>query len=229
MVDAGCEGLVVYQETYHRPTYQEMHTAGPKKDFDWRLDCPERGYDGGFRRLGIGALLGLADWRYEAVALAAHLDFLQKHCWKANFTIALPRMRPAAGGFQPRQLVSDREFIQALAAYRITFPEVGIVVSTRESPSLRDAMIPLGATSMSAGSHTEPGGYTGQGADDLHLTVKGKRVERSCQTKTDKAEGQFDISDERSPAEFAEVLRSKGFDPVWKDWDEAILTADQPR
>jgi 2-iminoacetate synthase len=223
MVDAGSEGLVVYQETYHRETYTELHTAGPKKDFDWRLDCPERGYEGGFRRLGIGALLGLADWKYEAVALAAHLEYLQKHCWKAHFTIALPRMRPAAGEFQPRQLVSDREFLQALAAFRLTFPEVGIVVSTRESPKLRDAVIPLMATSMSAGSHTEPGGYTGQGREDLHLTVKGRRVERECDKETDVAEGQFDISDDRSPAAFAEVLRSKGFDPVWKDWDEAIL------
>jgi 2-iminoacetate synthase len=223
MVDAGSEGLVVYQETYHRETYTELHTAGPKKDFDWRLDCPERGYEGGFRRLGIGALLGLADWKYEAVALAVHLEYLQKHCWKAHFTIALPRMRPAAGEFQPRQLVSDREFLQALAAFRLTFPEVGIVVSTRESPKLRDAVIPLMATSMSAGSHTEPGGYTGQGREDLHLTVKGRRVERECDKETDVAEGQFDISDDRSPAAFAEVLRSKGFDPVWKDWDEAIL------
>ena len=223
MVDAGAEGLIVYQETYHRETYAVMHTAGPKKDYDWRLACPERGYAGGFRRIGLGALLGMTDWRYEASALAAHLEYLQKHCWKASYSVSFPRLRPAAGGFQPTQPVGDREFLQMIAAFRLCFPEVGIVLSTREPKELRDAMIPLGITSMSAGSHTEPGGYTGQGNEDLHLTVKGRRVERSCQNSTDKAEGQFDISDDRSADEVAELLRSKGFDPVWKDWDEGIL------
>lgn len=223
MVDAGAEGLIVYQETYHRETYAVMHTAGPKKDYDWRLACPERGYAGGFRRIGLGALLGMTDWRYEATALAAHLEYLQKHCWKASYSVSFPRLRPAAGGFQPTQPVGDREFLQMIAAFRLCFPEVGIVLSTREPKELRDAMIPLGITSMSAGSHTEPGGYTGQGNEDLHLTVKGRRVERSCQNSTDKAEGQFDISDDRSADEVAELLRSKGFDPVWKDWDEGIL------
>lgn len=223
MVEAGAEGLIVYQETYHRPTYAVMHTAGPKKDYDWRLACPERGYAGGFRRIGVGALLGMADWRYEVMALAAHLEYLQKHCWKAHFTMALPRLRPAAGGFTPSHPVKDADFIQMIAALRVAFPDVGIILSTRESPALRDAMLPLGITSMSAGSHTEPGGYTGQGQSDLHLTVKGRRVERSCATPQDKAEGQFDIADERTPGEIAALLIARGFDPVWKDWDEAIL------
>lgn len=225
MVNAGSEGLVVYQETYDREAYAEMHTAGPKKDFDWRLECPERGHAGGFRRIGIGALFGLADWRTEALGLAAHLDYLQQHCWKASFTVSMPRLRPAAGGFQPRHEFTDRDFIQLVAAFRIAFPEVGIVLSTREPRALRDALIPMGITAMSAGSHTEPGGYTGQGTDDLHRTVRGRRVELetsetpSCSSAT----GQFDIADERSPAEIAELLRSKGFEPVWKDWDEVIL------
>ncbi|MBP7949675.1 MAG: 2-iminoacetate synthase ThiH [Verrucomicrobiales bacterium] len=223
MVEAGAEGLTVYQETYDRQAYAEMHTAGPKKNFDWRLECPERGYAGGFRRIGIGALLGLADWKREALALAAHLEWLQKHCWKAGFTISLPRLRPAAGGFHPRHPVTDRDFVQLICAFRVTFPETGIVLSTREPAALRDGLLPLGITSMSAGSHTEPGGYTGQGGQDLHLTVKGRRVERACQQSGDKAEGQFTISDERSAAGIAEMLRSRGFDPVWKDWDEAIL------
>ncbi len=226
MVAAGAEGLVVYQETYERTAYSEMHTAGPKKDFDWRLECPERGFAGGFRRIGIGALLGLADWKWEALALAAHLEYLQKHCWKAHFTISLPRLRPAAGGFQPAYHISDREFAQAICAFRVCFPEVGIVLSTREPAALRDALIPLGITSMSAGSHTEPGGYTGQGAEDLHLTVKGRRVERHCSTSGDRAEQQFAISDERSAAELAAALIRQGFDPVWKDWDEAILSSE---
>ena len=99
IVDAGAEGLVVYQETYNRAVYAEMHTAGPKRDFNFRLDCVERGYDAGFRRLGIGVLFGLSRWQEEAIALAAHLEYLLKHCWQAQISVSLPRLRPAAGGF----------------------------------------------------------------------------------------------------------------------------------
>lgn len=225
MTEAGAEGLVVYQETYQRETYAVLHTAGPKKDFDWRLACPERAYAGGFRRIGIGALFGLADWRQEALALAAHLEWLQNHCWKAAYTVAMPRMRPAAGGFVPAFGFSDAEFVQLLCAFRICFPQTGIVLSTREPQELRDALVPLGVTVMSAGSHTEPGGYTGVGKDDLHLTRKGRRVELEERTGSDSATGQFEIADERSPAEIERLLRRMGLDPVWKDWDEAILAS----
>jgi 2-iminoacetate synthase len=163
LVHAGAEGLVVYQETYHRPTYARVHLSGPKKDYDWRLDCPERAYDAGFRRIGIGALYGLWHWREEAIALAAHIEHLLRVCWKAQITVSLPRLRPAAGDFHPPHPLPDREFIQLLCALRITFPQIGIVLSTREPAALRDAIAPLGVTMMSAGSHTEPGGYTGQG------------------------------------------------------------------
>ena len=242
MVDAGCEGLVVYQETYHRGAYAEFHTAGPKKRFDWRLECPERGYKGGFRRIGIGALMGLADWRYELLRLAAHLEYLYRTCWKSTFTISLPRLRPAAGNFKPEYPFSDAEFVQALCAFRVCFPQVGIILSTREPRALRDALFPLGITSISAGSHTEPGGYTGEGADDVHLTVRGRRVEVSdesaptpCNVSKGEtsATGQFDIADERSPSEIAAHLSQIGLEPVWKDWDPSILAAPnqntQPR
>jgi 2-iminoacetate synthase len=221
LVRAGAEGLVVYQETYDRATYQRMHTAGPKKNYDWRLACPERAYAGGFRRIGIGALFGLQEWRSEALALAAHLEHLLRHCWKAQFTVSLPRLRPCAGGFQPEFHMDDREFIQLVCAFRICFPQVGIVLSTREPAALRDALIPLGVTLMSAGSHTEPGGYTGEGKSELHLTIKGRQVKP--ESAADSATEQFEISDERSPAEIAQLLQSKGFEPVWKDWDSAIL------
>jgi 2-iminoacetate synthase len=221
LAQAGSEGLVVYQETYDRTTYQRMHTAGPKKDYDWRLACPERAYAGGFRRIGIGALFGLQDWRREALALTGHLEHLLRHCWKAQFTVSLPRLRPCAGGFQPEFHMDDREFIQLVCAFRVCFPQVGIVLSTREPAALRDALIPLGVTLMSAGSHTEPGGYTGEGKSDLHLTIKGRQVKP--ESSAESATGQFEISDERSPAEIARILQSKGFDPVWKDWDSAIL------
>ncbi len=221
LVEAGCEGLVVYQETYHRETYREMHLTGPKKDFDWRLDCAERAYAAGFRRLGVGALFGLWNWRDEALALVAHIEHLQRTCWKAQITVSLPRMRPAAGEFQPRDILPDREFIQLLAALRVTFPQVGLVLSTREPSDLRDAIAPMGITMMSAGSHTEPGGYTGQGKDNLHQTLKG----RAIAAEGEKAEAQFSISDDRSPREVADRLRQLGLEPVWKDWDAAILNA----
>ncbi len=222
IVDSGAEGLVVYQETYHRETYARMHLAGPKKDFDWRLDCPERGHEAGFRRIGIGALFGLADWRFEALALAAHLEHLQRVCWKSQLTVSLPRLRPAAGEFEPEHPLPDREFIQLLCALRITFPAVGIVLSTREPAPLRDLVAPLGVTMMSAGSHTEPGGYTGQGKDALHLTVRGKILPGSG---GDAATEQFSISDERDARTVESVLQRLGLDPVWKDWDAGILGA----
>jgi len=231
LVEHGAEGLIVYQETYDRETYKKLHTAGPKKNFDWRLECPERAYAGGFRRIGIGALFGLADWKTEAMALAAHLEYLYKHCWKASYTIAFPRMRPYAGNYQyqpnPDLFLNDRLLVQLSCAFRICFPQVGIVGSTREPATLRDSLVPLGITHMSAGSQTDPGGYTGAGTDDLHLTVKGKRVEvdtleepvSSCSRATE----QFTIDDKRSPARIASMLKEKGYESVWKDWDLEIL------
>jgi 2-iminoacetate synthase len=226
IVEAGAEGLVVYQETYNRGVYAEMHTAGPKRDFNYRLDCAERGYEAGFRRLGIGALIGLSPWQDEAVALAAHLEHLFKHCWQAQITVSVPRLRPAAGGFRPLFSMSDRELAQLVCALRLTFPQVGIVMSTRESAPLRDALASIGVTMMSAGSRTEPGGYTRQGHEHLHLTVRGRIVAPDYQEGEDQlATGQFEISDERSPAEIAAVLRHRGLEPVWKDWDQALCGA----
>ena len=222
LVKAGAEGVVVYQETYHRPTYARLHIAGPKKDYDWRLACPERAHAAGFRRIGIGMLCGLWDWREEAICLAAHLDHLLRTCWRAHFTISLPRLRPAAGGFEPTHPVNDRDFVQMLCAFRLHFPRIGLVLSTREPAELRDAVAPLGITLMSAGSHTEPGGYTGLGRDNLHLTVRGRAL--SCDAPTDAlATEQFSTSDQRTPQEVAARLGQMGLDPVWKDWDRGIL------
>ena len=222
LVEAGAEGLVVYQETYNRGVYAEMHTSGPKRDFNWRLACPERAYAAGFRRIGIGALFGLAPWRPEAMALAAHLEFLLRHCWQANFTVSLPRLRPAAGKFVPPYSLGERALAQLVCAFRICFPQVGIVLSTREPAPLRDALVSLGVTMMSSGSHTEPGGYTGQGRHAVHQTVRGRILPPDAGVDA-LATGQFEISDERSPAEVASVLRRRGFEPVWKDWDQALV------
>ena len=122
IVNAGAEALVVYQETYDRRIYGELHTAGPKRDFDWRLDCAERGYAAGFRRLGIGVLFGLAPWQQDALALAAHVEYLLKHCWQAQISVSFPRLRPAAGEFSPAFTMSDRDLAQAICAFRVTFP-----------------------------------------------------------------------------------------------------------
>lgn len=225
LVQAGAEGLIVYQETYHQPTYAQLHLSGPKKDFEYRLETPERAYAAGFRRIGIGALIGLWNWREELVSLAMHAEYLLKHCWKSLLTVSLPRLRPAAGQFQPMDWLPDREFVQAVCALRICFPQIGIVLSTREPAALRDALVPLGITMMSAGSLTEPGGYTGQGRDTLHHTVKGKPVPLEVKPSDAIATEQFAISDERSAGAIAQLLRSKGFEPVWKDWDPSILSA----
>jgi len=200
LVDAGCDGLVVYQETYDRGTYGAVHLKGKKRNYDWRLAALDRGAAAGMRRLGLGALLGLHDdWRMEALAVATHARALIRRWWRCEVSVALPRLRPAAGGFEPLDPVSDRDFVQLLCALRLLLPDVGVTLSTREAPAFRDALLRLGVTAMSAGSHTEPGGYAA--ASD--------------------AEPQFEISDSRSPAEIAAVLRTAGYDPVWKDWERA--------
>ena len=230
LVAAGSDGLIVYQETYDRAVYAEMHTAGPKRNFDWRLETPERAYAAGFRRLGISPLYGLADWRFEALSVVAHADYLLRNCWKAAITISLPRLRPCAGEFEPLTHLSDRELVQLVCAFRLMFPDVGIVLSTRENSKLRDGLIPLGVTMMSAGARTEPGGYTGAGKEKIHHTERGiiKEIASGSSEWAPQANhptnatGQFQIADERSPFEVAERIRKLGYEPVWKDWDAAL-------
>ena len=227
LVQAGADGLVVYQESYDRAVYAKVHTAGPKRDFEWRLETPERAYAAGFRRLGVGALYGLGDWRLEAIGVAAHAQYLLRHCWKAQLTISLPRLRPAAGEFQPLSRMTDCELVQLLCAFRLMFPDVGLVLSTREHATLRDGLFPLGITLISAGSHTEPGGYTGAGKEKLHHTQRGRIVELGASewanVGTDlRATRQFDIADERSPQQVRELIQRLGYEPVWKDWDAAL-------
>ncbi len=229
LVRAGAEGLVVYQETYDRAVYAAMHIAGPKRNFDWRLETPERAYAAGFRRIGIGALYGLGDWRLEAISVAAHARYLLRHCWKAQLTISLPRLRPCAGEFQPLVHISDRELVQLVCAFRLMFPDAGLVLSTREPVKLRNGLIPLGITLISAGSHTEPGGYTGAGKEKLHHTLRGRitdLVADECvgaRNATTDATGQFQIADERSSEEVAAQICQLGYEPVWKDWDAALI------
>lgn len=210
LVAAGCEGLVVYQETYHQPTYEELHTAGPKRRFFWRMDTPDRAYAAGFRRLGIGALFGLHDWRSEALAVAAHALYLTRRCWKAQISVSLPRMRPASGNFEQSHFMHNREFVQTLCALRLLLPHASIVLSTREPAHLRDGLVTLGVTTMSAGSSTEPGGYSS--------------FDETTWTPTSEQKGeQFHISDERPPQVIAAMIRGQGYEAVWKDFDEALV------
>ena len=197
LVAAGAEGMVVYQETYDRTVYKTHHLHGPKSDYDARIGALERAGDAGFRRLGLGVLVGLADPRHDLLLLAAHARYLVKHYWRAEVTISLPRLRPAAGfaGPDPGSAMSDGELVQALCALRLFLPDVGLVLSTREHPVLRDGLVRLGVTHMSAGSRTEPGGYL----------------------NPERAEEQFAVEDARSPAEVVRSIRSAGYDPVWED------------
>lgn len=202
----GVDGLVVFQETYNEELYAKVHLGGKKRDYQWRLATPERGGEAGFRRIGLGALLGLGDWRVETLFMALHARYLSRTFWKSQVTISFPRLQPAAGGFEPLHPVSDFDLVQLITALRIFLPDVGFTLSTRESPQLRDHLIPLGITSMSAGSRTDPGGYT------------------HAQETEAEAGAQFTIADERSPGVVADVIRSHGYEPVWKDWDGAFVS-----
>jgi 2-iminoacetate synthase len=206
LVAAGCEGVVVYQETYHPETYGRVHLAGRKRHYEWRLLGPERAARAGMRRIGVGALLGLHDdWRYEAIAMAAHARFLMRHHWRSQVAVSVPRLRPSPAGWQPMDPVGDRDLTQLVCALRLAAPDAGIVLSTRESAELRDGLFRIGVTHVSAGSHTEPGGYE----------------------HPDEATGQFEVADLRSPADVADRLRSLGYDPVWED--PALVSAGAER
>ncbi|TML80850.1 MAG: 2-iminoacetate synthase ThiH [Actinobacteria bacterium] len=200
---AGVDGVVIYQETYDPDSYARFHVAGKKRDYEFRLGGPERAARAGIRRLGIGALLGLHEpWREDAIALAAHALHLLKVAWRQELAVSVPRIRPSASGYSPEHPVTDRELAQLICALRLVLPDTGIVMSTREAPGFRDALVPLGVTHTSAGSHTDPGGYTEPG----------------------EAEGQFEVDDTRAPEEVADALRALGYEPVWKDWD-ALMRA----
>ncbi|HPS29509.1 MAG TPA: 2-iminoacetate synthase ThiH [bacterium] len=194
--DAHLDGLYIYQETYNRTVYDSVHPFGKKKDYDWRLETAVRGAKAGISKIGIGFLLGLHDFREDAISLADHLNFLMRNHWQSEYSLSFPRIRNAAGVNDAFKNVSDRDFVQLVCALRLMFPETGMSLSTREYPGFRDAIIPLGFTNLSAGSSTAPGGY--------------------CESNHNLQ--QFEVEDPRTPEQISTVLKQIGFDPVWKDW-----------
>lgn len=200
LMELGLHTVYVYQETYNVGKYKVYHPKGKKSDFDYRMETTARLGRAGVYKTGIGFLIGLEDWRTEAYFNALHLAYLEKNFWKTKYSISFPRLRPHTGMFNPDYPVSDRNLVQMITAYRIFNENVELSISVRESEKFRNNIMRLGITSMSAGSKTEPGGYTSSNG----------------------ALEQFAVHDDRSPSEFADVIRSQGYEPVWKDWDSSL-------
>lgn len=199
LADAGVDGVTLFQESYNPEVYAQHHPSGPKRDYANRLDSVERAAQADLTFLGLGALLGINDWREEAFYLGLHASYLQRRYWRASVALSFPRMRPAHGSLPPPYPVSDAHLVQLMCALRVHLPDVAMTLSTRESPGFREQLVRLAATKMSAGAKTTPGGYTGKTA----------------------AEAQFEVADGRSLPEVAAAIAALGFDPVMKDWDRA--------
>jgi len=200
LIAGGLHTVLVYQETYHREDYKKHHPKGKKSNFQYRIETPDRLGRAGVHKIGLGILIGLEDWRTDSFFTALHLQYLERTYWQTKYSISFPRLRPFSGGLEPKVDMKDRELVQLICAWRIFNQEVELSLSTRELPKFRDHVMQLGITSISAGSKTNPGGYA----------VEPESLE------------QFEIADERSPAEMARVIASKGYEAVWKDWDQAL-------
>ncbi|MCM1022086.1 MAG: 2-iminoacetate synthase ThiH [Muribaculum sp.] len=198
LAKSGLNGVVCFQETYNRANYKKYHPAGMKSNFEWRLNGFDRMGQAGMHKIGMGVLIGLEDWRTDVTMMARHLQYLRKHYWRTRYSVNFPRMRPSEGHFQPNVVMSDRELAQLTFAFRLFDNDVDISFSTRENPTFRNNIASLGATSMSAGSKTDPGGYY---------------------TYPQSLE-QFAVSDERTPAKVEADLKKIGYEVVWKDWDK---------
>ncbi|WP_445455845.1 2-iminoacetate synthase ThiH [Flavobacterium sp. HNIBRBA15423] len=204
---AGVHTVLVYQETYHEEVYKKYHPKGKKSNFEFRLETPDRIGKAGIHKIGLGVLLGLENWRTDSFFNALHIDYLQKNYWQSKYSVSFPRLRPAEGIIEPNFIMNDKDLTQLICAYRIWNPDLEISVSTRENEKFRDNIIPIGTTTMSAGSKTNPGGYS----------VDKQSLE------------QFETSDERSAFEIAAIIRQKGYEPVWKDWDRTFSSKAESR
>lgn len=196
LIQAGCDSLTLYQETYHPDSYKKHHLSGKKKNYLNRLDAADEGGKAGFYRINLGALFGLYDWRFEALSLFEHLRYMQKKYWTSKLSVSFPRIQKMVGEFAPDHELTDRDLTQLICAFRIAFPDLGITLSTREKAGFRNHVLKLGVTTMSAESHTAPGGYSG---------------------KEDSTE-QFETSDHRSLEDVQSKLLALGYEPVMRDW-----------
>jgi len=198
LTHSGLNGVVCFQETYNRERYNVYHPAGMKANFEWRVNGFDRMGQAGVHKIGMGILIGLEDWRTDVTMMARHLEYLRRHYWRTRYSVNFPRMCPSEGHFQPNVVMSDKELAQLTFAFRIFDHDVDISFSTRERPDFRNHIATLGATSMSAGSKTDPGGY---------YTYP-------------KSLAQFDVTDPRTPQQVADDIRAAGYEAVWKDWDK---------
>jgi 2-iminoacetate synthase len=198
LISAGVDGLTIYQEVYDQQIYKRVHPAGPKRDYSFRLAAPERAGAAGIRTINIGALLGLNDWRHEVFFTGIHAAYLQNKFPDIEIGVSFPRMRPQFGDFEPEYRVSDSDLVQSITALRLFLPRVGITISTRENAFLRDNLLKLGVTKMSAGSSTAIGGHT-DAIDSI---------------------GQFEIYDRRTVKEMREIISKVGYKPILKDWHD---------
>ncbi len=201
--EAGLEGVTLYMETYDESQYARVHSAGIKRDYQGRLAAMDRAGVAGLRKLNIGVLLGLFDWRIDGFWTALHAAYLQKAYWRSAVAVSFPRLRHVPSAFAIPHPVTDSHLVQLILALRLFLPMAGFTLSTRESAELRNHLFPLGITQMSAGSSTRPGGYAEPAAAQ--------------------ALEQFEIEDDRSPHQMAQVIRQAGYDPVWKDFDRAFI------
>ncbi|HMA61259.1 MAG TPA: 2-iminoacetate synthase ThiH [bacterium] len=195
---SGADCLTVYQEVYDRKIYRELHPSGPKRNYEFRLDTPERAARAGFRAVNIGTLFGLANVEKEAYLSGLHAHYLENNYLDCEISLSIPRLNDHEGDFTSEHNLSDKKFVQILLAYRLFLPKVGINISTRESANFRNNLLKLGVTKMSAGSRTEVGGYQ----------------------KDNKTSGQFDISDRRSVKSVVNMIKKSGYQPVFKNWEQ---------
>ena len=197
VVAAGADYLTMYQEVYREEAYLSLHPAGPKRDYRFRLEAPERAAAAGFRSVSVGALLGLADWRRESFFTGLHVQYLNKHYPGVETGLSTPRIRPNLGGFQPRVRVTDADLVQIIMAHRLFLPRTGISLSTREPAGLRDHLLGLGVTRISAGSVTAVGGHAAAAEAEAE---------------------QFVPDDHRSVSQVKAAIIASGHQPVFKDW-----------
>jgi len=193
----------IFQETYHRDTYRSVHTIGKKTDYDWRVNAPSRAMEAGIDDIGIGPLFGLYDWKFEVLALMQHIRHLENRYGVGPHTLSMPRIEPATGSNMseaPPFQVTDADFKKIIAILRLAVPYTGMILSTRENAQMRRHAFDMGISQISAGSRTNPGGYSELGDGD-------------GQHKSEERDGQFSLGDHRPLDEVVRDVASMGYIP----------------